>query len=67
MYYYSENSNRDRILIEHVVVATTSEFEPYYYIKIITTYGSKIEWQYTSKELRDKEAREINALRKQKG
>ena len=40
-----------------------NDYEPYYYIKFILTNGSKTEWEYISKEIRDKDIKEIRELR----
>jgi hypothetical protein len=62
-FYYSENSKKDSIEIKHVVTALDIDNPPYYYIKIVTTYGNKLEWEYTSKQLRDKELIDLRNIR----
>lgn len=62
-YFYSENGKKDSIEIKKVGIAMDSDYPPHYYIKITTTYGVRIEWDYTSKELRDKELKELRKLR----
>ena len=43
-----------------------NDYEPYYCIKFILINGEKPEWEYISKEMRDKEIKEIRELRDKK-
>ena len=64
MYYYSQNKDKDSILIDNVLLAAEKDYEheSCYCIQFLTKSHSKPIWDYTSKELRDKELNEIKQL-----
>lgn len=61
--YYSNNKNSDFIDINLVVLVIENDYKPYYYINLHLLDGSKFEWQYFSKEMRDKGIKKIRELR----
>lgn len=64
-YYWSNDKKKSSIDVRTVVTALDADYEPYYYIKFVLTNGSKIQWEYHSKETRDKELLEIREQRDQ--
>lgn len=62
--YWSDNKQKDTIDIKSVALALEADYEPYYYIRFVLTNGAKPEWEYYSKEMRDKEIMEIRELKK---
>lgn len=67
MFFWSDNKKGDSIDIKTIALAlehVDDDNQPYYYIKFVLTNGVKIEWEYYSKEMRDKEIKEIRVLKK---
>lgn len=69
MIYWSDNRNKDSIDLKDVVLAFEDgegEHESYYGIRFTMRGSRKIDWEYDSKEMRDKEIAEIRDLKKPK-
>jgi hypothetical protein len=63
MYFWSNNDHGDKIQIKDVAGVLGKDYEPVtYYVDLITPQG-RVQWEYTSKAIRDADINELKRLR----
>ena len=63
MIFFANNNKGNSIDIKNVVTIMDEDREAFYYLQILTTSGTKIKWEYPSKQIRDSDLKELRELR----